>query len=125
MTTPLNTDGILYFGSLTGSGLCLHSQGRVADRDGWNVVEGWLDTFTREEGRDQTQGRARYYQRDGYSVINWWDRSGPDKRGGIHSAFVFRGDMTAVALLDFGAKVWPEVMARQPVPITVIGWGTP
>jgi hypothetical protein len=115
---------ILYFGCVndrnsTGHALYGALAADVRIQNAYDMSR-WLDNLAPRDGRKlhQPQGQARYYQRDGWSVVDWWDRS-VDHRGDSHSSFLARGDWTAAELLAAGAIRWPDVWARQPVPVGV------
>ncbi len=76
--------------------------------------------FSRDE---QPQGYARIVLVCGWTVLAFWDRSGADKRSGIHSTFVFRGTYTSEGALYHARETFPEIFARLTFDVKLEGDG--
>lgn len=61
--------------------------------------------------RDETEGRALLTQRNGWTVVAFWDRS-VDRRGACNAAFIVKGELTFAQAVRVARHRWPEVWAR-------------
>lgn len=62
----------------------------------------------------QQQGKALLHSLNGWTVLAWWDRSGPDHRFGGNSVLAVRGDHTFEQMIARLGADFPDVAARQP-----------
>jgi hypothetical protein len=62
------------------------------------------------EGR-QVQGLARLHQKDGWTAIGFWDRTG-DSRGNSNSNFIVRGTYTFDEMCKLAQEQYPELWKR-------------
>ena len=60
---------------------------------------------------NQPEGKRYYYQKDGWTLVSWWDRSG-DKRGDSIAAFAMQGTYTADEAEAHARRAFPAVWAR-------------
>lgn len=98
----------------------------------------WLDSSLlvnrkvpdRPNGRVQVVGGGREHF---WFAFAWWDRSG-DSRPGSNSGFYVRGfgvpvretfDIIATVAFDYACKEWPDVVARQAFPLTLVPLASP
>lgn len=64
----------------------------------------------------QTQGHALLHQKDGWTCIAFWDRSG-DTRQGSNSAFLMEGTHTFDEMLKLAYEHFPVIFRRFGFPI--------
>jgi hypothetical protein len=110
---------VFYFGSL-GRGHYLHLRGTQCHH---NVLEGiipWsygIDGKVLEKAKipDDPNGQILHVQRDGWTAIAFWDRSG-DARRGSNSAFIANALLKPEELLVLAREQWPEVFERKGFP---------
>lgn len=70
----------------------------------------------------QRQGIARVAFFDGWTIVAFWDRSGPDKRMGCNSAFIIQGELANARLaLSLAEALFPMVWARFPFTVKLKG----
>jgi hypothetical protein len=107
---------ILYFGWSYPSGHTLHSRVRHLRYDStpWGND---LDTGLLKDLPDNPDGRYVIEQRDGWTAIAFWDRSG-DSRPNSNTAFLVAAIMPGNHLLELARKQWPEIFARRGFPLS-------
>lgn len=108
---------IFYFGCLEGKGHFLHRAGRKCSPENFEVLP-WgyhLDGQVLERAGipDNPDGRILFEQREGWTLIAFWDRS-VDRRHGSNSAFLVPAIVSLEELLRLAREQWPQVMARLP-----------
>jgi hypothetical protein len=124
----------LYFGYGAG-GHFLRGNGRrdslVPKRDypGFPWTISHLDTGLLRNGKipDKPDGRIFWtcvgsdVATDLWYAFYWWDRSG-DSRPGSNSGFYVHGfsENEILAALSFACAAWPEIIARQAFPLTLV-----
>lgn len=124
---------VLYFGCIGQAGHYLFGGDDTINKGSIGyVLSNKLDSIGDTPRDEQVQGRVRRFYQLGpevddrhcgrvdiglWSCLDWWDRT-VDKRHGSHSVFLARGVFTFSALLEAGRLAWPDVIARQPVPVT-------
>lgn len=59
----------------------------------------------------QYQGIAKLHQKDGWTAIGFWDRTG-DERGNSNSNFVVRGTYSFDEMCKLAQEQWPELWKR-------------
>jgi hypothetical protein len=64
-----------------------------------------------DERLGQLQGKALLHQKDGWTAIGFWDRTG-DSRPGSNSAFMVRGTFTFDEICRLAAAQFPTVWHR-------------
>jgi hypothetical protein len=75
----------------------------AGDRD--RRIESWSDELP--------QGHFLRHELDnGFTAIQWWDRSQGDKRGACNSTILMRGQHTSAELLAALAEHFPSVLAN-------------
>lgn len=60
-------------------------------------------------------------QKDGWTAVAFWDRSGGDTRPGCNSVFLARATLSGGELLHMAREQWPEVWNRPGFPIKLEG----
>jgi hypothetical protein len=121
-------DNIVYFGTGTREvGHYAWAPGAhpvwASDHYGYEFVDG---RFAPREEADRwgrrpelPEGRAVLAFERGMTILAFWDRSGPDKRGGCNSAFIAPGLHTWEEMLDASRRLFPWVWARITFPVTL------
>lgn len=56
------------------------------------------------------QGQFLRHQREGFTLIAWWDRTQGDTRPGCNSTFLLEGDHTSAAMLAGLAQFFPHIL---------------
>lgn len=82
-------------------------------RSSWDVVtpfERYPDGTLCPEG-PQVQGLAKLHQKDGWTAIGFWDRTG-DARGNSNSNFIVRGTYTFDEMCKLAEEQYPELWKR-------------
>lgn len=105
---------VSYFGNR------LHLDGSLAPRSDHGRIVWVAQGATREERSriswetaECDQGVFLLHKLDtGFTVIQWWDRTQGDTRGGCNSTVLLEGDHTAEELLAALAEHWPQVLAN-------------
>ena len=64
--------------------------------------------------RSEVCGAWKLTHRRGWTILAWWDRKGPDKRGGVHSSLWLEGTWNAETMVDLGVACWPALVDRVP-----------
>ncbi len=117
------------YGSGAGMGLYvpgMRGAGEVAD---WPFLHGDILDSTyapRKLGYhadEEPQGRARVTLVDEWTVLAFWDRSGPDKRGAINSTFVIEGTRSPREALALAMQHFPQVFDRHDFAVKLEGLG--
>jgi hypothetical protein len=125
METITGKKDIYYFGCWGEAGHYLFRPNRTSvyrkDHPGpWARIDGELAPHGPEtRSKNQVQGEAVLWHRDGWTALGWWDRSG-DSRGNSNSNLIAEGLFTAKEMISLGQEYFPEIMRRQPTPITVV-----
>lgn len=117
---------IYYFGCREAgvAGHYLHEPGLqevtgIYGRKSLRALTGIIDGLLLEAcGVEEAQGRGVWTPLAGYMVLAWWDRTG-DTRGGSNSAILLRyaGEVSWQEFVDRAKSAFPEIFARQKVPI--------
>lgn len=69
-------------------------------------------TILKEQNIPDVPGNACYTQKEGYSIVAFWDRS-CDSRSGSNSAFIIYGDFTAQEVINEAKCHFSGVFSRQ------------
>ena len=72
---------------------------------------------------EEPQGRARITLVGGWTVLAFWDRTGPDKRGAINSTFVIEGTHSPHEALALATEYFPQVFERLHFEVSLEGFG--
>lgn len=101
------TPEVLYFGCLAQCGH--HLRSRRGPDPQWNSTpwRGNIDGGILEKTRDQSNGRAVYDNKGGWSAVAFWDNS-VDTRPGSHSTFLVREILAPEVVLELAKQQWPE-----------------
>lgn len=110
------TAEVLYFGFVANFGHDLRSKRRRVDIYKDTPWGARLDGGLLECVPDNPNGKWHEFQKDGWSAVAFWDRSG-DKRGASNTAFIVHDEMDGKSILELAAVQWPEVFARPGFPI--------
>lgn len=80
---------------------------------------GNLDTGILEEQKvpERLDGTLAFAQKDGWTVISFWDRSGGDTRPACNAAFLIQEIIEKDELLELARQEWPEIFSRPGFPI--------
>ena len=75
-------------------------------------------------GDEEPQGRARVTLIADWTVLAFWDRSGPDKRGAINSTFVIQGTYSPDEALTLAREHFPQIFERLDFEVKLegVGW---
>ena len=106
---------VFYFGRKDSMGHSLHykRQARRYDETPWGIH---LDGGLLKTKMDVPDGDIVYAQKDGWTAIAFWDRSG-DSRPGSNSAFLTPALVDLDELIRRAREQWPEVFRRQGFPV--------
>lgn len=61
-------------------------------------------------------GKYVVQQKDGWTAVAFWDRSG-DGRGGSNSVFLVNAEITGEELITLARQQWPEIFNRPNFPL--------
>lgn len=64
------------------------------------------------ESEECPQGEYLIHQRDGFTLMSWWDRCQGDQRGACNSALLVEGEHDAAIMLAELAARFPHVLAN-------------
>jgi hypothetical protein len=68
-------------------------------------------TLCPDEKRGQVQGLVKLHQKDGWTAIGFWDRTG-DSRGNSNSNFMVQGTYTFEEMCKLAAEAYPALWKR-------------
>jgi hypothetical protein len=131
-TMPRPKVRFLYQGSLRGSGIsawvprnslddAYRLTEEVAHAIGWGLYldrPGKIHELRGHRGRgsaeyrsyeraDEVEGRGVRFAKGGWTIVNFFDRSGGDSRYGMHSMFALEGDWTIEEVVTHAREVMP------------------
>ena len=114
-TTPTNDKQTFYFGCKDAGGHELWGTKGKRVRYDWKTRHfDWPGPWQDLDGalyRDGAQGRATLHHKDGWTCIDFPDRT-IDKRGGSHSAFFFEDTLTFDEAVSEAKRRWPNIFDR-------------
>lgn len=122
MTTVPITPEVWYHGCDGRPGHDLHSKKRMVRHSeqpwGLSLDSGLLVSSDEYYGCDSTpRGEYKVAQKDGWTAVAFWDRSGGDTRPGCNSVFLVHAIVTGEELLSLARSQWPEIFSRRNFPI--------
>jgi len=101
---------VLFFGCEGQCGHFLRDKLDGQRRYGSTPWKNDLDTGLLQEPEEE--GQVFFHQKDGWTAIAWWDRSGPDKRPGCNTAFLVAELVPAEVLLAEAKIQWSGIFSR-------------
>lgn len=107
-------------------GTGLHTSGHYLHRQGMETIWRPPPSFPlqKHETLDSTfapgrpdaeapQGQASLWHGYGWTILSFWDRSGPDNRSGCNSTFAMEGIEDFESACSRAREAFPEVWARM------------
>jgi hypothetical protein len=107
---------ILFFGCLGRAGHYLKSKSNPSIRYHETAWGNSLDGGILEGKSDFVNGECVVAKKDGWTAVNFWDRSGGDTRPGCHTCFLAHADISGQQLIELAKVQWPEVFSRHGFP---------
>lgn len=87
---------------------CFGEVGHYRKGPGWETAPVWLERwadYVPHQHAVQREGATWLLMFRGWTALGWWDRQGPDIRGGCHTTLLADGIWTAREMLD-AAPPW-------------------